>query len=265
MKYIGSLGSAVDINRVAISGDWHMNGPWAAKQIQMAADAGASKLIQVGDFGLWPGFEGVKFLDQVNRAAEYCSVTVYAVRGNHDSNYWEHVLGSHFYPECPMTGGKYVRSNIVLLPRVGGFWMGGGNGRRRFFVAGGAASIDRDSRIPGESWWPEELLTDNEVNGINESKVDILLTHDASTRTPFGFVLYQDNESLFNRSRIDRVIDKVSPDMHFHGHYHRKYEWQNVTSRYHWIETFGLDMDGTPWNTGVLDMAEMKFRWLSQE
>lgn len=247
-------------NKFGIAGDWHGNLPWATSVVERMSIE-VDVLFQVGDFGIWPGERGMYYLDRLNEAAHANSLTIFALRGNHDSDYWEHVLGSDHYPRDTVTGGRYVRSNIVLLPRVTDFWMGSGEGRRHFFVAGGAYSIDKSWRVPGESWWPEEELTDAEVDAIEDQKVDILLTHDCSNRTPFNGNLKPDLDSVAHRQRIDKVLAKTSPEMHFHGHMHNRYEWMNMVNGYQWTETYGLDMDGAWHSQGILDTAEMKFEW----
>lgn len=55
----------------------------------------------------------------------------------------------------------------------------------RFFTMGGASSTDKDYRVEGKNWWPEELPTKEKYqealhNLDNEKwKVDIVLTHSA--------------------------------------------------------------------------------------
>lgn len=246
-------------NLVAVFGDWHGNGQWAEKVLNRVGQMGVRKGVQVGDFGIFPGIETVRYLDQVNTACRKWGITLYTLRGNHDSNYWEHLLASEFSVSDIRTGGVYVRSHIVLLPRTGHFFLG----ERRCAVAGGAVSIDKRYRVPGQSWWPEEELTDREVDEFPERQVDILFTHDCSTRTPWGQRLKPDNDSHIHRQRIDRVLQKATPKVHFHGHMHEWYDWQNPLSpsgQGQWTQTYGLNMDGTSKSTGILDLDTLFFR-----
>lgn len=244
------------MTRAMIAGDWHGNAPWAQRVISLAAKNNIRTIFQVGDFGLWPGRSGMDFLDDVNTAARRHGITIRTLRGNHDWNEWErHVEGVTQFNFDAITEGAYVRSHIVLMPRTTRFEFGD----RQVQVAGGAVSIDKAWRRPGESWWAEEELTDAEVDAIEETKVDVLLTHDCSNRTPWGKRIKPDLDSQAHRQRIDRVLAKTSPEIHFHGHMHEWYDWMNPVNATQWTQTYGLSMDGA-WNSqGILDFDTLKF------
>lgn len=59
---------------------------------------------------------------------------------------------------------------------------------KTIFTFGGATSIDRDYRIEGRSWWPQELPTYDELDeGIANlkrygNKVDYIITHSCGQR-----------------------------------------------------------------------------------
>ena len=54
--------------------------------------------------------------------------------------------------------GQAIRVSEVtwLLPRPARLRIGG----RKILSLGGAASVDREWRVPGVSWWPDEVITD---------------------------------------------------------------------------------------------------------
>ena len=239
---------------MAVFGDWHGDGAWAEKVLNRVGRMGVRNAVQLGDLGLWPGISGVRFLDIVNTACRKWGITLYAVRGNHDWNWWEELLESDFSVVDHQTGGVYVRSHIVLLPRTGEFVFQG----KWFFVAGGAVSVDRQFR-DSSSWWVEEQLTDAEVDAVRERHYDVLLTHDASDKTPFQGRFKPDLESKIHRQRIDWVLNKTTPKMHFHGHFHTWYDWMNQTGPGNWTQTYGLAMNGMSMSTGILNVKTMKF------
>lgn len=241
-------------NRVGICGDWHGRAPWAERIIGLMARNDVHQVFQVGDTGIWPGHSGMEFLERTNEAARRHRTTIYALRGNHDWNLWEHLLADPYSIRDEDTGGVFVRSNMVLMPRTTRFTISG----RTVQVAGGAVSIDKAWRT-SESWWAEEELTDAEVDAIEETKVDVLLTHDCSNRTPWGQRIKPDLDSQIHRQRIDRVLAKTSPEIHFHGHMHEWYDWQNMVNDTQWTQTYGLSMDGA-WNSqGILDFDTLEF------
>lgn len=244
------------MSNVLISGDWHGMKSAVERACVLANDNGCKHIFQVGDFGLWPGLRGVKFLDDCQRLAEDHDLTILALPGNHDWHpEWMRLLTSD-NPRHKETGGVYVRSNVILLPRTQTFhWFG-----KVWAVAGGAASIDKDARVAGRDWWHQEQLEDWEADTL-QSKVDILLTHDASNRTPWGFQLIPDLQSQIHRQRIDRVIENTLPEVQFHGHMHKRFDWQNDV-RGHVTQTYGLDCNGYKDSNGVLNTKTLEFEFL---
>jgi hypothetical protein len=221
--------------------------------------------MQVGDFGIWTHtFGGIKFLDELNELLRHYGRKVYALGGNHEN--WDHW---NWYvenmPKDYNSGFSIVRSHILLAPRVHR-WVWGG---KQFQVIAGAASIDKDIRVQDEqaggsrSWWPEEEITDAEIDKLIPSPVDYLFTHDCSNKTNWGFQLVPDLNSQIHRERIDRALGIVTPKMHFHGHMHKRYEWMNPTGADDngliWTDTYGLNCNGHNDSWGILDTGTNKF------
>lgn len=135
-------------------------------------------LIICGDFGLvWDNSPEEKYwLDWLNDK----NYTTLFIDGNHENH---SLLNS--YPIETWNGGKVHRiSNSVLhLMRGQVFTID----NHTFFTMGGAASVDKDWRTPGISWWPEEMPSDEEYIEANlnlynyENEVDYIITHTAPT------------------------------------------------------------------------------------
>lgn len=258
-------------------GDTHGQTPVLTYKIAKAHSLGIDRLFVLGDFGHWPGVGGIEFLDAVNTAARKYNVKIFALGGNHEWwDDWERRMTDPGRVE-DKSGFVYIRSNILYAPKVH-YWKWN---NRRFFVAGGAVSIDKKWRVRGESWWPGEVLTEEQVESIEQytgEPVDVLLTHDCSNYSPHPFSLVPDPDSQAHRRLIDRVIAAVKPGMHFHGHMHAKYEWINSeshgaryfggeidTSEWNGISTstFGLECDGDRYSWGILDTDDLSFNWAS--
>lgn len=232
--------------RIGIIGDMHGDTKDAMKVLNEMGKRKITHVFVVGDFGLWTHFaDGHEFLDSINAGAEGNGLSVFAVGGNHEN--WDH--WNWFIENMPTHKGfAMVRRRVLLAPRIHQFTLAG----KQFVVAGGAVSIDREYRLerergqhmdstgrirrkgsgPRTLWWPNEELTDQEVITIESRypKADILLTHDCSNYTPFRDRLKPDAASERHRRRIDKVIRAVEPKVHFHGHMHTKYEWDNTLS-----------------------------------
>lgn len=224
--------------RVMIVGDTHGHAGAIKRKARVAQSMGVEHLFVVGDFGLWPGHGGVVFLDDVNEAAREFNVQITALPGNHE----DHPQWEKWFDLAPIDdhGFAIIRSNLRLTKKVHNFRLGG----KRFFVCGGAVSIDKQWRVEGKSWWAGEQFTEADLASVEKYKgpaIDYLLTHDCSDFTNFRFTLKVDPDSKANRQRIDRAIRALRPRYHFHGHMHTKYEWHNTMSHGLRDTAFGLD------------------------
>lgn len=247
--------------RILIVGDTHggqnENGGVAQDRhigykMQVARELGADRMIIVGDFGMWPGVGGIQFLDDLNRMAHHNNIDVYALIGNHDDHtQWEWWIDGGVKDA---SGFTYVRDRVKIAPKVHMWKWGGKKHSKRFAIAGGAISIDRQWRTEGLSYWSDEAFGDKHLNSVlsyGGPKIDYLLTHDCSDMSPHGFALKVDYESQQNRLRIDKAINHLKPRMHFHGHMHRKYDWINGETR-----TYGLDCNSEANSWVLLDTGD---------
>ena len=123
-----------------------------------------------------------------------------------------------------------IAPNVIYQPR--GSVHEDEDGTRLLFL-GGAPSIDRASRTPGLSWWPEETITDEEASRARSAKkpIHVLVTHDAPAFppgfTPKGSPGYQREQKL-SMDRIDMLVKHHRPELNVHGHWHARYERQHA-------------------------------------
>ena len=210
---------------ILFAGDWHGHFTQASNAISHAIQTGIKTVIQLGDFGIW--HDDRKFLDKLDhRLLAPNGIKLYFVDGNH-----EDFPRLHEYPLAP-DGTRPVRSCISHLPRGLRLDWDGLN----VLALGGAPSIDRKHRRTGYSWWPEELLTDEDIaKAIDGGPADIMLCHDSPSTAPntvtddpylqhlavrdFGGDMVDYCQA--HRSRLAEVTDVVQPRILLHGHYHR--------------------------------------------
>ena len=254
--------------RVLVAGDLHGNTGFAVTLLERAASEGANVLLQVGDFGYWEHEpSGVKFIDDVQKAAARTKVRVVFVDGNHDNV----GLLRRRYTTCDADGFVVVRDDVLYAPR-GLRWTWEGV---RFLALGGAYSVDKPERLSLEQaahvkalrkegyrqsagrptrpvpshaetlWFPDEELTDAEVRAVlaDPSGVDVLVTHDKPRASAPGWNRKDLPECWPNQDRVQRVLSATRPRMLLHGHLHHRYtDWVRVSGD-SWCRVEGLGGD----------------------
>jgi hypothetical protein len=190
-----------------------------AKSAAKLARAHRAEIIQLGDWGFI--FPGSPQLEALSRILVKLGVTMRFVDGNHDDHPSLKKLRGRTHSR-----GVTIAKNVIYQPRGS---VHEDEEDTRFLFLGGAPSIDRAGRIEGESWWPEETITQAEFKRALSARgpIHVLVTHDAPAFPPDlaarGSRSYQSAQALSMKC-IDALIRKHRPSRHFHGHWHVKYE-----------------------------------------
>ncbi|MBC7593926.1 MAG: metallophosphoesterase, partial [Kineosporiaceae bacterium] len=149
---------AIQSGRVAIAGDWHGSISWAQSVIprihREAPDV--DTIFHVGDFGLYPEAHSKGFLAAIDFWCKAANIRrVYVCPGNHE--HWGE-LTKRFDAQ---PGQAVQLSSVVwVLPRGYRFTVSG----KEWMSFGGAASLDREFRTPGVTWWPGGVATNADVD-----------------------------------------------------------------------------------------------------
>ena len=245
---------------LTIAGDWHADGDWSRQVIGEAAAAGSQVVLHLGDFGVWPGDFGRRYLDTVEAALADTGLTLAFIDGNHED--FAQLLA---VPLDPASGLRVLRTGLYHLPR-GTRWNWHGVS---WLAIGGASSIDRAWRKPGISWWPEEALTAGDVaRAVAAGKADVMLTHDSpegvaipGISAPAGPAPVWPAAALAaaraNRLLVREVVDAVRPTHLFHGHFHVRYTTALPLRGGSEVTVAGLDREGSAGNVVHLDPAAL--------
>ena len=245
-----------DPDRIMAAGDLHGNARWATAVIREAAsvlDGEPRKLVlQLGDYGIWPGLEGTLYQNAVIGACLGHDVQVWFIDGNH---------------ECfPLLEQFRITASdeklMAWLPR-GHRWNWHG---RTWLACGGGVSLDRAARTEGHDWWPEEEITaEQEAEIIAGGHADVLICHDCPAGVKHSF---PDRPSWWDQRDIDRserheerlqrIVDAVRPAHILHGHLHRHYS-RMCDFGYGPVSVTGLNADGSPGNYAVLNIRSMEW------
>ena len=135
-------------------------------------------IIVLGDFGIG-FFDGRYWTEEMfyDYLAEQ-KYTVLFVDGNH-----ENFEKLNSFPVDQWHGGRvqFIRSNVIHLMRGEIYDIDG----KKIFCFGGGYSLDKDYRVPGRTWWPQEMPDDGEYRNATKNleecgfTVDYILTHTA--------------------------------------------------------------------------------------
>ena len=156
--------------------------------------------------------------------------TVLCIRGNHEMR-----------PTDPALGGKYrviewMGDTAYAEDAYPGFIMAADGARyhinrRDFLVVGGAYSVDKSWRLQnGHNWFPDEQLTDAEMEEIREKirihncREDIILAHTCpyDNRPVECFIGGVDESSVDTTTErfLQEIVDMAEYNAFYCGHWH---------------------------------------------
>lgn len=100
---------------------------------------------------------------------------------------------------------------------------------KKILFCGGADSIDKNLRTPFVDWFPQEIITNKDMDYIFDilpkQKVDILVSHTCPSIIFSELSKKVDwlEESSKDPSTyaLDIIVDKFSPDLNVFGHFHK--------------------------------------------
>ena len=189
----------------------------------------ADFLVVLGDFGFV--FNGREAETAALDALSRMRTTFLFVDGNHEN--FDRLSA---YPEEDWCGGRIhrVRRNVLHLMRGHVFTIEG----NRYFVMGGAYSMDKPWRTEGRSWWPGEMPSHAEYETARANllacghRVDFVLTHTAPLQTIALFHEGHPREMPLG-AFLDWVRETTEHRAWYFGHMHRDVGlWRNQTCVY---------------------------------
>jgi predicted phosphodiesterase len=221
------MGTAADMAPdpavLMLAGDFHGNLPWAETVIRYAVKHDVDTILQLGDFGYWTDDPQTdEYLSTVNDLLDTAGIRLYWIDGNHE----DHSRRDDWTD-------AFRHPQVRYLPR--GFrwrwwdlaWMS----------VGGAMSVDKHYRVEGQSWWPgEELSADDVEYASREGDVDVIVSHDCPRGVDIPGVgpdtkggtrgNWPDDilaEAQRHREKLAAICAATQPTWLFHGHYHIPY------------------------------------------
>ena len=210
-------------------------------------------VVQCGDFGIWPDEQKLVRISNND-------IPVYFCRGNHE---YHDLLDT--YPQFSVSNLKnsdriirpYLKEKRELSSRKikklldtnfkfadNIYLCDNGsilnlNGKNILFV-GGAESTDKSFRIMGKSWWPQELLRNDEIDHILNitETIDIVVSHTPPTfvikKMFYGILLVNDPVAKF----LEIVYEQFKPKLWFSGHLHSSAIINHEDTEFHVLDMY---------------------------
>lgn len=218
---------------VGVAGDWERNAMWACSRLRDLAAAGVETVFQLGDFSVWPGPVGKRFLRSVEKVCAELGLRVYVTPGNHED--WARLYSKKSRVRDSMGALWWLTESVAVLPPGHRFGLISSSGVQHSAVSlGGAASINFEDLSRGRDWWPEEVLTLEEMaRAVSGGRCDLLLSHDAPLapyetaavasireHNPQGWSALARSYADASSGRVTRVFEELAPRLLAHGHFH---------------------------------------------
>ena len=209
-----------------ITGDTH--GYWDNRKEFLQSLDENDIVICLGDLG-WSW--NIKYIEEFQPKCKW-----YSVLGNHE-NYT--LIDQMPIIETDVGRMRQMKENVFYLMNGEMYRIGG----KKFFVFGGALSIDKHWRTPYVSWWPQEQPTEadyyNAIGNLQKNNwtFDYLLTHTADTefvQTVLGRTdtINDSTERMITQLKNEIKENGGSFKKHFFGHLHQF--WKSTTDDYEW-------------------------------
>jgi hypothetical protein len=175
-----------------------------------------SESIQVGDMGI--GFRRT----QGPRVGEFTQNPPHAVMVEHNARF---IRGNHDNPGACKSQSQWISDGTV-------------EGTTMF--VGGASSIDREWRIEGYSWWPDEELSYHQLDRMVQQYIAIrprtMVTHDCPEEVADAMLYHLRREKAdtksVTRQAFQAMLSAHSPALWVFGHWHNSIDFTSNGTRF---------------------------------
>jgi len=185
--------------KILVTGDIHADFSMLNKLINRKRP---ELVICAGDFGYWPKFERYSFSDIKPQGA-----TILWIDGNHE-DHWS--LRDRETDE--------LAPNVIYKPRGSTHTLDDG---RKILFMGGAESIDKDLRVLGRDWFPEEVIRGCDMYNLPEEKIDIIISHTCPLELVDTMIQYYPEKRGEPSNKALTELWKIyEPSLWIFGHWH---------------------------------------------
>ncbi|MCF8019867.1 MAG: metallophosphoesterase [Vallitaleaceae bacterium] len=200
------------MQKIIITGDIHME---FGRLNELINKKKPDLIICCGDFGYWPH---VKWGEPLTNIKLQGTDKVLWCDGNHE-DHW--ALQQRETDE--------LAPGIIYMPRGSTYTLDDG---RTIMFMGGADSIDKQWRTIGIDWFPEEIITYKDLEGLPDIKVDIFITHTCPNELVLDLIKhYPEKNYEPSNQALSELWSRYKPDLWFFGHWHHYKELKMMETR----------------------------------
>lgn len=243
---------------IIVAGDLH--GVWNRMNF-LATKYRPKIILQAGDFGWWPNFDNTTHISTgIWRRSMLNPLTpkeqtkwrqdglklrdsvLYFCPGNHENWVDLERMATSLNPN-PVE----LMKNIFYMPKCSVLSL---PDHRQVLFMGGALSIDKAERKAYYDWFPQELITLDDVDALPDTNIDIVISHTC----PIEFKeIINEGADTYSASKffdqschyLSKVLYKYDPKYWFFGHFHL-----SMVGRTYNTDWFALNKTGeTGWWT----------------
>ena len=170
-----------------------------------------------GDFGYWPKF-GPRYVHPLSDIKLQGAQYLRWCDGNHE-DHWS----------LKERESDELEPGIIYMPRGSTFKLPDG---RVILFMGGAHSIDKHVRKLGVDWFPEEVITQKDLNDLPDVDVDIFITHTCPVELVNDLKKnYPDKGMEPSNYALSELWKHYKPDLWFFGHWHQYGEYKMMGTK----------------------------------
>ncbi len=189
---------------IIITGDLHNNFGKLNDLINKKKSKGLEMVICCGDFGYWPGKKWSAPITNIKSQG----IPVLWIDGNHE-DHW--AIRDRETDE--------LAPNVIFKPRGSIITLSDG---RKILFMGGADSIDKMYRTEGDTWFREEVITQTDLMGLPNVKIDIFITHTCPAELHSIMVKgYPQKYMEPSNHALSTLWEIYKPKLWYFGHWHQ--------------------------------------------
>lgn len=160
-------------------------------------------VICCGDFGYWPDVKWARPLSDIRPQG----AKILWCDGNHE-NHWA----------IKERKSDEMEPNVIYMPRGSTYTLKDG---RTIMFMGGADSIDKNMRVFGRDWFPQEVISQSDLYDLPDTKVDIFITHTCPMELVYDMLKF-DRAKFSDPSprALSELWKMYKPELWFFAHWH---------------------------------------------